>query len=244
LKWQPNEKGNKNRRHISKNSDEFKKLGFNREMTRDEARGRAEQLRAELWVELQAKREARSKAVLEKYSKFRSAYLTDEDALEFEQKFLSEFKIQRPHWNTMQVIIVEVGIHPSEWFTEKSKLYDQLRKLRCSPNYAKKLLRYLNLWGYFLCKKQQRAWMKVSGMDGTWRNRLEANRKEGGQSKPLSPSYLENKRGDMKEEHYKVIRPPQNSQPTRRNLLSRNRLNSKFEYGFPSPRSSTNFYLV
>lgn len=199
LTWR---KGNEKPRNVSKESDEAIKAGFRPDMTLEQAQIRAKQLQAESWVELKAKQAARAKAVLERYAKLRSAFLTDEDAFQFEREYLGEYKIRRPHWNTMQRIIVDVGIHPSQWHKQKSKLYDQFRLKRCSANYAKKLLRYLNLWGYFLCEKQNKAWMKVDGLDGVWRNKLERARHPGGASLPLTPKMLEDAKKDIAEEHY------------------------------------------
>ncbi len=202
LQWQ---QGKKDHRHINKKSEEAQMMGFRPELTYEQAKTRAKQLQAEEWVKEEAKKRARSKEITEKYRQLRSAFLTNEDAEEFEQKYLLEHKIQTSHWNTMQKIIIGVEIHPSEWFDQKNKLYAEFRKLNCSANYAKKLLRYLNIWGYFLCKKQNRAWMKVPGLDGAWRNKLEDKRRPGGPSKPLSPAQLEDKKKEMKEEHYKWL---------------------------------------
>jgi hypothetical protein len=180
-------------RNVPKLSHEAKIVGFRQEWSFDEARSHAIALQARDWVKEEARRQNVSKAILERYKRYRSAFLSDENAEEFEQTYLSEYKIKRAHWNTMQKIIVGVELHPSEWFEKKSKLYAQFKRLRFSPNYARKLLRYLNLWGYFLCKKEGKAWMKVPGLDGVWVNRLEDGRKPGGPSKPLSPSLLTSK---------------------------------------------------
>lgn len=189
-------------RNVSKNSDEAIKAGFRPNMTLDEAKLRAHQLQAESWVELKAKKAAQAKAVLERYAKLRSAFLTDEDALQFEREYLEEYKIRRAHWNTVQRIVVDIGIHPSQWHKQKSRVYEQFKLKRCSANYAKKILRYLNLWGYFLCEKQGKAWMKVPGLPGTWKNKLEQHRRPGGASLPLTPAMLEDVKAQLLEEHY------------------------------------------
>jgi hypothetical protein len=184
-------------RSVNKKSDEARTAGFSPEMTYEQAKERAKQLQAEEWVKVDARKHARTKAITEKYKKLRSAFLTDADAEEFETTYLVEHKIQKTHWNTMQKIIVGCEMHPTAWFKRKSRLYAEFEKLHFSSNYAKKLLRYLNIWGYFLCEKQGRAFLKVPGLDGSWKNRLEAHRRTTGSSLPLSPELLKEKKDEI-----------------------------------------------
>jgi hypothetical protein len=191
----------KPKRNVPKKSEEARRLGFRPEMSYVEAKARAGQIHAEDWIAREAKTAAKRNVQL----KLRSAFLTDDDAADFWQRYSDEHKLRLPIWNTMQKIIVGVGIHPSDWFERKSALYAQFVKHRCSANYAKKLLRYLNLWGYFLCKKQGRAFLKVPGLEGTWKNKLEVARKPGGASKPLTPEILESRREHMSDDHYRWL---------------------------------------
>lgn len=190
-------------RNVPKDSPEAKRLGFRPEMTTEEARIRAASLRAEAGLAREARRSQRAAELEKRDSLLRSAYLTDDDAAEFMATLGRDYKIKPAHWSTMQKIIVTVELHPSDWFPRKQKLYEQFRKLRCSYNYAKKLLRYLNLWGGFLCRKQNRAWDRVPGMDGAWRNRLEAGRRGfGKKSLPLSYEALKRRRGELEPANY------------------------------------------
>lgn len=198
--------GRERARNIQKGSHEALRLGFHKDLTFEQARALSRRLRAEDRVKRRTRdREARAYEQQEWRAQVRSAFLTDEDAELFEQLYLEENKIRPAHWSTMQKIIVGTEIHPSEWFERKSRVYEQFLKLRCSYGYAKKLLRYLNLWGYFVCKKHMRAWLPVPGMDGNWRNRLEAARRPGGASLPLSPQMLEDKKAAMTKEHYRWL---------------------------------------
>ncbi len=203
--WQLSWRTTNERRAVPKGSPEAASQGFRPEMTLDEARRHAKRLQTEASIKLQQRRAARGAAIVAGYKKLRSAFLTDADATEFEQRYLKDHKIKVAHWNTMQKIIVGVALHPEEWFEQKKKLYAQFSELKCSPNYAKKLLRYLNLWGYFICKKQKRAWMKVPGMDGTWVNELERKRRSKGASKPLAPEALAAKKSEIQADHYRWL---------------------------------------
>lgn len=188
-------------RNVPKGSLEALNLGFRPEMTLDEAKSRVKQIHNEDWV----KRRGRIELRLLTKAKIRGAFLTDEDATSFESVYLKEHKITPPYWSMVQQLIVDVEIHPSEWFERKNVVYAAFLKHKYSPNTAKKLLRYLNLWGYFLCKKHNKAWMKVPGMDGSWKNRLEATRTSHGASKPLSPQQLEEKRLEMPRSAYEWL---------------------------------------
>lgn len=196
----------KKTRAVSKRSPEAKKLGFAPELTLEQAQGRAEQLKSEAWVAREARKEERSRKVLERARKLRSAFLTDRDAEEFERTQLPRKKIRRTHWNTMQRILVDVQLHPSDWVENPEAIYEQFKKKRCSANYARKLLAYLNAWGYFVCKRHGKAWERVPGIPGEWVNRLESSRRDWFQeAEPLSPALLEEKKKALKPEHWRWL---------------------------------------
>jgi hypothetical protein len=185
-------------RNVPKYSPEAAELGFRSEMTLEEAKAHATKLQAQESL----KRENAARERTRRRARIESAFLAPNDVAEFERDWLPEHKIRPAHWYTMQKIIAGVGTHPEDWFEQKSKLYSQFLLMRLSANYAKKLLRYLNFWGYFVCKKQRRAYLKVPGLDGVWKNRLEDKRRPGGASKPLSPALLDAHKDKMTPEQY------------------------------------------
>lgn len=204
LTWQ---EGKRIMRHVSKDSTEARQAGFRTEMTIDQAKSRAKQLQSENWVKREADKQARSKALLEKYRKLRGAFLTDSDAEEFEKNWLKEKNIRRSHWHTMQRILVDCATHPSEWYKRSSVLYEQFVKHRYSPAYCKKLLRYLNIWGYFLCERQNRAWKDVEAPAPSWSKKIrDAYEKRIGKSsfksQPLTPALLDDAKPKLDRQHF------------------------------------------
>lgn len=204
------QKGQKEKRNIAKDSREAKELGFSTEFTYEEAKARADQLRDEKWVLEHAEKESKSKALFHRYQKLRSAFLTDKDADEFERIYIPEKRIAKPHWHTMQSIIVAVGIHPSYWYQQSSVIFQEFTKRKYSPNYCKKLLRYLNMWGYFLCVKQNKAWKDVENTSVFWKRKIadayeKRIQRTSMESEPISPELLEEKRLKLSRENYNWI---------------------------------------
>jgi len=202
--------GKRERRNVPKDSREAAELGFRPDMTATEAKKRAQQLSSERWAELHAKRAATTAAILQKYKKMRGAFLTDDDAEEFERAYLTEKNIARPHWNTMQRIIVDCATHPSQWYRLSSVIYSQFMKHRYSPAYCKKLLRYLNMWGYFICERQGKAWKDIETPPSKWARKIrDAFEKRigcsGFRSLPLTPEKLAEAKSKMIPEHYKWL---------------------------------------
>jgi len=207
LKFQ---QGKLNRYHVPKDSNEAKLAGFNSEMTYLEAYERAKQLQAETWIEEQARKEKKSRDVIEKYQKLKIAYLNHGEVQEFERIYLPEKKIRQPHWHTMKSIIINVGIHPSQWYKQSSLLYQEFIRRKYSPNYIKKLLRYLNIWGYFVCEKHNKAWKDVEFPAGSWKRKIadtyESRIKRASfESDPISFELLNDVRTKIKKEHYNWI---------------------------------------
>lgn len=194
-------KGSNRSRNVSKTSSEASGLGFRRDMSFEDARALAKSLQNVEWLTRRHKAYERT----EHQEKLRGAFLTDQDAEEFEQKYLKEYKITQAWWKIVQQLILDIGIHPSEWFDRKSLVYGAFKSRKYAPNTAKKILRYLNIWGYFICKKYNRAWFKVPGLDGSWKNQLELTRKTSGASKPLSPELLESKKNSIPESAFKWL---------------------------------------
>lgn len=160
------------RRTVPKTSTEALEAGFQRGFGLEEAQGRAKQLKAEAWVKRHAERAHRESQLANKVRSLRNAFLREEDVLEFERLYLKEKRIRPTHWRTAQRIIYATETHPSEWFERPSLIYDLVVKRGYSRTYAQKLRRILNLWGYFLCKKQGRAWKDLEPPAIYWKVRL------------------------------------------------------------------------
>lgn len=61
----------------------------------------------------------------------------------------SHKKRLKSHWRFVRILIVNLKLLPNEYFSNKEQIYKYFINLKCSPDYANKLLRILNLWGDF-----------------------------------------------------------------------------------------------
>lgn len=194
-------KGKTESRHVPKTSQEARLAGFHPNMNLDEAKEQAKRDQARSWRELNAKRAAHLRAIVDTSKKLRCEWLSDLDVEAFETK-LDGYKIRTSHWRTMQKVIVGVALHPKDWHDNQSQLLRQFIKQRCSYNYVRKLMRYLHFWGHFYCNRHGGSYLKFR-VSVTWRQGLEEHRRGWGrQSKPLSAKLLDSKKAAMIEEHY------------------------------------------
>ncbi|MCB0404739.1 MAG: hypothetical protein KDD51_08115 [Bdellovibrionales bacterium] len=200
-------KAKKPKREWDISKDRWLGLGFNKQMTLEEARARARQINAQLHLRRQ---EEQIRKIEEEQAEFQLRYdsiLPTEFVAEFELRFIRKRDSQTMQglrkntrsytvWRASQKMIVAVGIEPSEWFCHTHRIYDYFHSEQMSLRYLNSVLRYANLWGFFICRKLGRPFLPVPMPKGYERQRLlDANySKQKGvsrASKHITPKTLE-----------------------------------------------------
>jgi len=179
----------------------FRALGFFDGMDLPDARTRARQLNSQLHIKRQEER-LKTIAEAEKERRCRAdAVLPAEFVDEFEARFIraadahqdSSRRIKRAKsiWRAAQKLIVSMGIEPSDWFLYQHEIYDHLSTKHLSLRYLHAILRFANLWGFYVCKKLGRPFLPIPYPRGFECQRLlsafyEKSTKARKPSKPLS----------------------------------------------------------
>ena len=186
--------------------DRWRSLGFQPSMNIKEAKSRAQQLNAQLFIKRQEERIRKLKT--EHMAKLRrhEAVLPQEFVAEFEIRFVrtrdSETESGRRRrtrayslWQAAQRMIVSVGVEPSDWFYHTLEIYDFFHQRQYSVRYVHSTLKMANLWGFFICRKMGRPFLPIPNPRGYERQRLiqayyEKDRKSRQPSRPLTPEML------------------------------------------------------
>jgi hypothetical protein len=183
----------------------YRSLGFHDGMTIDDARVRARQLNTQLLIKRQ---EEKIKAIADAECKRRNrvqAVLPTEFVEEFELRFIracdrhqdSSQRIKRATtiWRAAQHMVAGIGIEASDWFLFQHEIYDYFATKQYSVRYVHAILRFANLWGFYICKKLAKPFLPIPIPRGFERQRLissyyEKANKVRRPSKPLDPAML------------------------------------------------------
>ena len=157
---------------------EWSALGFQAWMTFEEASARKRQLNAESKFLREA--EARIKLVEENksFELLVDACLPDFFREEFERRFVFG-RMRSPYsrktlsqWKAAQNCILALRKDPSLWFEEHLQFYDYFTSKKLSLSYIGKILRFINLWGFFCSRKFGKPFLPIPNPRGYERARL------------------------------------------------------------------------
>lgn len=153
-------------------------LGFTEKMSIAEARVRAKQLNHKKNMDKEKLRRAAQRVADEKV--IESHVIPPEYAEEFvellkenhfgsaahERKLLS-------HWQFVQKIVAELEIEGGDLYEERKKIYKFFIRHNLSPGYVNKILRILNMWGSFICRKQGQFFESIPSPRGQVREKIQ-----------------------------------------------------------------------
>jgi hypothetical protein len=200
-------------------SDRWRGLGFHSLMTTAEAKVRAKQLNAqrhlkeqEMRIQLQRREQAQA---LRRYD----SVLPMEFVAEFEERFVRARDSETTRglrkksrcnaiWKAAQRVIVAVQIDPSDWLYHTHEIYDYFHRQRYSLRYMKAILKFCNLWGFFISRKLARPFLPIPAPRGYERQRLiEAfyQKERSSVSRPsreLAPEQLEAVAGKINQQNF------------------------------------------
>lgn len=164
-------------------SDRWRGLGFHSLMTFEEARVRARQLNAQRHLKEQEKRIQLQKLEhAQSLLRFNSV-LPAEFVAEFEERFVrardSETiqglrKKTRSYviWTAAKKAIVAIQLDPSDWLYHTHEIYDHFHRQQYSLRYIRSILKFCNLWGFFISRKLARPFLPIPPPRGYERQRL------------------------------------------------------------------------
>lgn len=163
--------------------ERWRSLGFQSEMHLKDARARARQLNAQMFLKRQEERirkiEITETALQRKYD----SALPVEFVQEFEERFVRERDSgteqgkrkqsrSRSLWQATQKMIIAIQIDPSEWFFYSNEIYDYFYRKQYSIKYTSAILKFANLWGFYLSRKLARPFLAVAAPRGFERQRI------------------------------------------------------------------------
>lgn len=200
----------------------WKNLGFHSLMNLEEARVRAKQLNAQAFLKEQERRVQLRRIEDEQNIKRYDSVLPIEFVNEFEARFVqardSETKrgIRKKSrayslWKAAQKVIIELQIDPSDWFYSIHEIYDHFHRRRLSLRYTNAILKFVNLWGFFISKKLARPFHPIPVPRGYERQRIleafyEKDRTSVAvPSKEISPECLDEVRGLLNQLNFNWI---------------------------------------
>jgi len=175
-------------------------LGFRADMTMNEARARVEQLNKQQGII--RKKAAATARRIQNDKVIESAYLPPALVAEFLKHIRAnhfgadsyQTKLTF-HWNFVQKLIASLQIDAPEFADNRRHIYRYFSNRHTSPDYLRKLLRMLNLWGSFVCKKQGRHYEPVSTPRGHEKQKINESYSDSesfrGGSIPLTPLMLD-----------------------------------------------------
>ena len=98
-------------------------------------------------------------------------------------------------WQAAQKMIIAVNMDPSEWFYYTHEIYDHFYERQLSIRYMSVILKFANLWGYFICRKLAKPFLPIRAPSGYERQRLieayySRQKRRRLPSRPLEPEHL------------------------------------------------------
>lgn len=192
----------------------YQNFGFNKHtMSIENARERAQRLNIEKSSDMKKIHAARNYEKLQVQS---SIYLPNDITMEFQAWLIENFeagvghrKKMLSHWLTAQKTIISIQLNPTQFFANKEKVFLYFKRKQYSLDYAKKLLRMLNLFGDFVCRYQGQYYQPINKIPQNEAQRirdayLDAD-KSTGPSEPLTPEHLEKIRQHLPDEQYRWL---------------------------------------
>lgn len=184
----------------------YESLGIRAEMSLDEAKARVQQLNKSKSLERKSMVGAANRVV--KLRIVESVFIPPVECDEFFQKLKRKSfggkehqKRLLSHWQYVQKMIAELKIEPIDYADEQDQFYHYFIDQANSSDYANKLIRILNMWGFFICRKRGQFFEPVERPRGKILAQINETYQESdtfvGPSEPLTPAILEAARGKL-----------------------------------------------
>jgi len=208
------------RKYTAISVKDYKLHSFSELMSFDEARARQKELNLKSQIKKQdEKKKVAASKRLNQLSKLKSAFLPETEITEFEDRILfkkfsrntESLKYRRflSHWYYVQKMIAEVKVDPSDYHEECHIFYQYFEQQQTSPEYVSKLIRILNAWGYFYCRKTNKPFLPMSNPRGRDKQRIAdkyASKPDTrGEADRLTPEMLESTKSKLLDYNYNFL---------------------------------------
>jgi hypothetical protein len=136
-------------------------------MTLEQAKARASQLNAQAQSKLFEARQQRFLRAKKEFEHECRAIIPEFFREPFEKQFgtprsfTSNHQSSKAHWHAAQKILYKLAPDPSDWFECSHESYEYFATQRLSLSYSRKILRFVNLWGFYISKKLGKPFMPV-----------------------------------------------------------------------------------
>lgn len=197
--------------------ERWKSLGFYRMMSLEDARTRSKQLNLIESIKRQEESTQIHKSKNESLQKLFYATIPKEFSEEFEKRFVTKTFLTEDRdynrnralrvWRAAQKVIIAVNCDPSEWHYNVHDFYDYFCNKQLSVRYMNEIMKFVNLWGFFFCKKIGRPFMQVPRAGGYEKRRIinayyEKTKNNKKSSDPLDAEKLKVKKGVLGDDIY------------------------------------------
>lgn len=177
----------------------YEPLGVRSDMSLEEVRAYIKTLNTSR--SLQAQRIAKGARRMQESRIVASVFIPEDLEREFfkkiqEESFGGDKNNNRllSHWKYIQIMITELQIEPVEYGDRAKAFYKYFIEKKNSLDYVNKLIRILNMWGLFICKKRGQFFEAVKAPKGKIREMINDAYTESdnfiGESDPLTPELL------------------------------------------------------
>lgn len=144
-------------------ASEYPQHFFNSLMTIEEAKIQAKRLNRELHASKWIKKRELLKERTQNKDRESMPFLPTALLCAFEDELqtLHDPKRLQSIWRAARKLIKEVNIPPEDWKRRSQVIYTYFEKQHLSPDYAKKIIRVMNLWGEFYSAKTKIAYQRL-----------------------------------------------------------------------------------
>lgn len=177
--------------------EEYPQYALCTEMTITEARQQIKRLNEELRKERLARKRETIDERLAQESKEQIPYLPQALCYTFEKELesLPDPRRLKTLWRAARKLIKDVNIPCHEWKRRAQTIYNYFEKKHLSPDYAKKVIRLMNMWGEFYAAKTRSPYSHLKSPTGfaagrirkTYKKHLTCNKASEG----LTPELLQ-----------------------------------------------------
>lgn len=208
--WDRFKNGKRAVRYVPKK--EWPSLGFRSEMTVEEAWARSRQLTHwQIGRKFEERRNLINTRLRTEDTRLNSN-LPDAFVFQFEREYLTrkygdsaEGKRAQIVWRASKRVITTIDVPPEEWADTPEIFYRKFKDHTFSFDYSRRILKMMNLWGYFFCRKIGKAFLPVPPIPRKFREEIHERfheNKQGKKSKPLTPDLLEKAKSNLQVESY------------------------------------------
>ncbi len=202
--WEHWEGGKRTKRHVKR--EELPSLGLAECKNIEEARDVVRHLNAKSRVLVEEKRRNKIAERRRRENLVECAHLPTLYVDEFRKQVVLAKGLREPHWEAAKRAIRAINRPPADWYFFPQDFYNYFTLKARSPDYSNRIIRALNEWGRFFCRKTNTFWQDIPKPRGKFLNQIRAayeKRTAGGRYRArLSLDLLQSKKNQLAREEF------------------------------------------